>query len=552
MTDAEPKKKKKGIVKAIFRWFFIVVFSILLIAGIYFQAPWKVLTLLAVLIAVLTIVPKAFRKWCWLGFGVIILALIVWVFLPEDNEGWRPYTFDDELAALEAKRAIPDEDNAAIIYNKLLETYDVNDFLPEFLTDELEGIISSESWSSKDHPQIADWLKTHENTIEILLQAGKKDDCAFPVGVDPLSFEVTMDRLGPMKCWAVFLKQSANNDLGDGRIDKAIEKYLTLLQMAQHEYQQPMLIEMLVGMAIEPIAENNINRLVITNEVTEEHLNIIEETLQSIKHDWSSDWPKILDHEKLFAKNMITMVLYETNDEGKTRFSRKPMTVILTLCPQITAPNYWKRKLFKAGAVLVWFFVPNSPQKIAEIIDEASLQYYAMAEPDFDRQKKTEKISFGSFKLNYLFVTKMLFYALEPPYYNIHDIYLQRNADHRGSRLIIGLRRYKDEHGNWPGSLDDISDIVPAEVFIDPVNNGEFVYRLTDDSFTLYSRGKNDLDEDGQNRKWDFETEKFVNEGKDDILIWPQKSRKQVKSESRDSKFAEKEKQNEENADGAE
>ena len=64
MTDAEPKKKKKGIVKAIFRWFFIVVFSILLIAGIYFQAPWKVLTLLAVLIAVLTIVPKAFRKWC--------------------------------------------------------------------------------------------------------------------------------------------------------------------------------------------------------------------------------------------------------------------------------------------------------------------------------------------------------------------------------------------------------------------------------------------------------------------------------------------------------
>jgi hypothetical protein len=83
------------------------------------------MALLVVFLLAHTVLPRPGLKWFWAGVGVVVIALIIWVFMPEDDTGWRPYTFDEELAALEAKRAIPDEENAARIYNELLGSYEV-------------------------------------------------------------------------------------------------------------------------------------------------------------------------------------------------------------------------------------------------------------------------------------------------------------------------------------------------------------------------------------------------------------------------------------------
>ena len=50
----------------------------------------------------------------------MVLAIIVWIFLPDDNKGWKPYQFDKELAQLQARYAVPDSENAAILYNQIL------------------------------------------------------------------------------------------------------------------------------------------------------------------------------------------------------------------------------------------------------------------------------------------------------------------------------------------------------------------------------------------------------------------------------------------------
>ncbi|MFZ0034977.1 MAG: hypothetical protein WAK60_08340, partial [Sedimentisphaerales bacterium] len=91
----------------------------------------------------------------------------------------------------------------------------------------------------------------------------------------------------------------------------------------------------------------------------------------------------------------------------------------------------------------------------------------------------------------------------------------------RGSRLIIALRRYKNKNGNWPESLDDIQSSAAEEIFIDPINGGSFIYKLTDENFTLYSNGKNGIDDGGKRDKWDEEKT-----GADDIAIWPPKGYK--------------------------
>jgi len=90
----------------------------------------------------------------------------------------------------------------------------------------------------------------------------------------------------------------------------------------------------------------------------------------------------------------------------------------------------------------------------------------------------------------------------------------------RGVRILIALRRYKDANGHWPGSLDEIKPSLSEEILTDPFNRGPFVYKPSGDTFRLYSRGRNNIDEDG---RWESDAwESGVN---DDWLVWPPPNR---------------------------
>ena len=546
--------KKGGTIWRIFKWFGLGLLTALIISGLIFQAPWKVITLLLIVLAACRILPKPAVKWFWAGVGAVVIALIIWVFLPDRGE-WQPFTynFDKELAALEAKRAIPDSENAAVIYSLLLEIDDEEDESePNFLSDGCYDITGTGPWLSEDHPEIAQWLKGQESKIETLLEASKVEKCRFPINANIMTFDQQTDRLAAMRRWAYLLSRVANNDLGEGRINQAFEKYIAVLQMGSHQCQQVTLVEMMVGLAVEALALRRFDRFIVTGNAAEDHLTIIEEALTGIEHDWSSDFSRIFEYEKLLARSMLSNS-YEENPEGKTRLSQDPlvearanakalvedeeMKKMLTdeqmrRISKLSLPlTYRQRKVLKASTILSWFFMPSTPEKAGKIIDASYERLYTMAEPNFDWQKEPKKFSLTSAKFNYRFTTEMLVYILEPVYYSIHDIYLRTVATKKGSQIIVALRRYKNKNGTWPQTLDEIEPLAPAEIFVDPFNNGPFVYKFTDDSFMLYSKGKNNIDEKGE-YNYDYEEEKAE---PDDWLIWPPRSRK-AKEESKTDK----------------
>jgi len=334
-----------------------------------------------------------------------------------------------------------------------------------------------------------------------------------------------MGRVSKMRKWTYLLISAGSNDIAEGRTKQALEKYIAVLQMGRHLCQQPATIEMLVGISIEALAFSQFNRFAVTGETTEEHLSLIEDTLTGIKHDWSYDLSNILEPEKLSAKNLWA-ALYEINPEGKTRLSRDPTAAMRAEFPEELPPlTYWQRKLTKVGIIFGWFFVPSTPQKLSKIIDASYEKLYKMTEPDFNWQKEPKKFSLTSAKFNYRFTTEMLVYILEPAYYRIHDLYLRTVTQQRGSRIIIALRRYKNQNGFWPINLDDVKSMAPVEIFVDPTNGGDFVYEITEENFRLYSKGKNNIDDGG---------ERDEKVGADDWLIWPPRSRK-AKEESTDA-----------------
>jgi hypothetical protein len=95
------------------------------------------------------------------------------------------------------------------------------------------------------------------------------------------------------------------------------------------------------------------------------------------------------------------------------------------------------------------------------------------------------------------------------------QLYHYMLSERRGLRILIELRRFKGRTGQWPESLDPIASSLPPEALIDPSSGGPYVYKSSEQSFSLYSIGPNRIDENGRH-KW---------EGPDDWPIWPPRGR---------------------------
>ncbi|MEJ2705590.1 MAG: hypothetical protein P8Z79_24385, partial [Sedimentisphaerales bacterium] len=487
MPEQERKKRTWAIVWRIGRWIGLSLLTLWLIAAVVLQAPWKSTVLLAVFLFACTVLPRRFRKWFRLGVGCVILAWMIGTVLPEDNEGWRSYTFDGELAALEAKYAVPDKDNAGPIYDEIFETLDTNSNQPEFF---LKSKLSSihEPWLSNDHPEMGQWLKTRQDTIAKLMEASHLEKCHFAIPDHSWEVDKHMERLAPMRQCAFLLVSAGNNDVGEGRKDAGLEKYLCVLRMAGHLYQQPVALDFLVGSGIERLASTHLNRFVIGGEPTAEQLHLIIDALGDLENNWGTEFKGFLESDKLLMKNDFCSMVYEVRSDGRVRFSRDPLSAFrLAQSSLLPTPTYWQRKYCKAKTIFAWLTMPSTPQEVGEIFDTGFDQYNAMTEPGFDWTNRpptpesflTKSILFR-IRLNCQCLIRFITGFSEEAYFGLHDAYSKMLTLRRSSRLLVATKQYYDEHNVWPPNLDAIKSAVPAEALIDPQNNDSFVYKRTD------------------------------------------------------------------------
>jgi hypothetical protein len=240
--------------------------------------------------------------------------------------------------------------------------------------------------------------------------------------------------LNAMRNWAQLLAAAANNDFAEGRVNSGLERCRCLIQMGAHLRQQLYPIDILVGIAIEALGLQCLNRFIIDGDPTEAHLKTIEETLPEVRNNWDRDWPQICEITELVEKCL-------TREFGYFR---------------------WLILRFRQGA----FYV--------------------------DLEKGLE----GG--------------------------YLLCLAHRRGTHLLIALRRYKNANGSWPKNLGVLRDLVQPEILVDSINGGSFVYKLKDADFVLYSKGQNNIDENGSRKG-----------AADDRLIWPSSNRRLTETKIR-------------------
>ncbi len=351
-------------------------------------------------------------------FGIILVIFIVLVL---GILFWRIFIYesvDEKLAAIEAARAIPEAENAAVFYRRFFT--DPNNI---FALEDLSGYTPSstcEPWHDSEFPELAALLETHRQLIETLLDISEMQEARFQIYPDPWSDWSNMSHLKRKVTFV--LSWAAANDLAEGRIDEALRKYQCQIRLAHHLEQHPVTIYRLVGIAIEAVGLGNIRAAAMREDITQEQLNSLEAIL-AIGQSYSEPDPELI--EKLDRLAGI-----------KQRSTLPPM-----------------------ARLQAWW------------------QNIRSQETTIERQRRIH--------------TRLL-------------------SGRRGTEILIALRHFKDKAGRWPESLDEIKPVVAEETLIDPTNNGSYVYKLTGDSFILYSKGENNINEGGQSLYTP-----------DDIAIWP-------------------------------
>ncbi len=361
--------------------------------------------------------PKKPRRLIFAIFLALVFCFLSWRFLFCESAY-------EKLIAIEAARAIPDSENAATIYNKLPgHSSDLLEY--DFPKKSFEDVTLARPWSSEDYPELARWFEERKDIIDDLIRASKIEQCRFPLTDFPKGASLHDQRLKSLRTWTFFLVRSANNDIAEGRIEKALEKCFCLIRMGRHNRQQPFSLDFIIGINIESMALRRMRTCIVERDLTDENLLAIEAEIKQPNNQWTQDLDNMLAVEKLYVK-MLPHTPYETG-----------------LWHQLKAR--WQKKR--------------------------------------DQDAKIDRIK---------------------------ELYTRLLADRRGNQIMIALRRFRNQNSRWPETLDALLPFVDKNIFIDPQNDGPFVYKLTDDGFILYSKGPNNIDESGSDKN-----------SADDRAIWP-------------------------------
>ncbi len=512
---AEPQKKCgfRRYCAAFFRWVFIVLFAVILLGGLYFRAPWKILVLDALLLALLTVVPRKKRKYGWAMIGCAVLAVTVWIFLPEKDAGdWKPYTLEKEIEAFNATYTVPDEENAAIVYNRLFE---------EIKQNCQSGKISKNRFapsSGLDENKIKDWLSTNKQMVfNALKVASQKSKCYWLMNSDGDSVNYTY--MSALKYTMRFLIDEISYDIEHQNSQAAIEKLSWGFLCARHLNQQADVTYYLVGTAIEAMYHRAAWQAIVHLELSEHQLDELSTVSRLNSHNWGAFLERLAEYATLRNNVKFSSTIYEMNLQNKFRFSGNLMGIGVSLldhwfmCPSLTygiESPYWQERRVKTSRTINWWYVPSSPLDLTAMFDKHA-RLYAFMNTSIHAHDVLPEISWKSAELNCDYLVKLNTFFQVNALYKVHQINARILSAQIATQILLASREYYQQYKDWPISLEELKMKRPDLILIDPLNDGRFVYKRVDKDFIFYSKGLNGIDEGGHRNKQ-----------ADDLLIWPE------------------------------
>ncbi len=422
----------------------------------------------------------------FLGRPTIRVNYVEWL-----NERWRP---QDHQAA-----------NAAVYYEQAAKLYVKP---PQQLRQKVETPRPElGDYSDVELNLLAAWLDENAPALAKFRQGANTPDY-WPIYDtnesnlrDPNFMDKPMDALPRYRHLVFALAHEAAYEVHRGNVQEAFDDCFVIRRVGRHYQGRGLLIEQLVGVAIEGVAylrmfhilydQTNVPRPVLAR-VQDELLALYDERRCAVS----------FDGEKAFWYDNIQRT-FTDDGKGGGHALRQGFPF---------AAGDWRGNLL---GVFV-FDYPDRRETMAMVE-----QFFAWAQSSLKAPPAEEGPKLASQEKEEIPLDNMLLSILPPAYGRIGQQVWRLKTHELATLTVVAVLRHAAERGSLPESLDELVqasylDSVPD----DPFGAGPLSYRRTDEGFLLYSWGENltddggvqGLGQDGDPRMW---------AGTGDWVFWP-------------------------------
>ncbi len=382
----------------------------------------------------------------------------------------------------ELVRAGKDEqDNARPYYEKAFELYVE---MPQWL------IKSRANWPTDFNDvqlsSLSTWLEDNKQAIQVLRQGSRcagywneytSDEIELSKDLVANAMEILpkFKRLARAMRWQILYKAY------NGDIDTALSDSVALMRFGSYLQGHGLLIEQLVGIAMEALAHNAIFMLLERLDVPPDVLKITQQELES---QFSKQKTIVsLEAEKVFWYDAIQRT-FTDNGQGGGHLLARGLPYVFT--------NDWKDNLWR----FVSFNYPDRQEMVAKI-DEYFRQFaeilaetpYDLRDEAIDEQEENEEARIAPIMLKINI----------PAYRRVSQIAWRMKTGRQALLTVLTVMRYEKEKAQYPAGLEELVKAgYLKKLPRDPYSDGPLIYRRTDGEFLLYSLGINLTDNGGK------------------------------------------------------
>jgi len=425
----------------------------------------------------------------WRGVVIVGMILLIVLGVPVGIWCYCDATWgrllDEELAAIRAAGAPitlmeavplppPDDQNAAMVYQEVFRvTFDPEappPTAPLPLTDLTEAL------EYDDHNDVVLDAKARallvsakaEEARQILREGSEMPYCVFPVNWDD-AYGALFPHLSHFRNAARLNAAYALLLAKDGETDEALDWCAINLRLSEHAATEPTLIAQLVSYAIRTITFKAMRDVVSDADVRPEIARELDRYLSGI--DLQNPLDAALNGERAIGCDTYELIRRDPQQAWDifTDISGGPASSARWYASPLARP------LLRRDQVEYLVYMRKQRDLVSAPYRTAVNQLHAL------------EADVSSYPIAGTIISA---------FYTISRKRDQATAEIGLCRVVLALKAYKAERGQYPARLDELQQTLDYELPEDPFTGKLFIYQPQGDGFKFYSYG-GDLDDDG-------------------------------------------------------